>query len=489
MQIKNFPKIEFLTEFELTKHADEHSRLNFSASITDTATEKFFGRVGKIISVTTDDNTPVFFGRVEAVEAETSFGASRIRVSCVSLSILADEKPVTRIFHNPDKKISDVLSTERLSAENFDLKLADEFKSKKYSPVVLQNQETNFQFILRLTKTFGQRLWLVDTMQPTSFVVDFCVHKAARKIISSQIISARRVKVGKQFKIFLKTKMLLLAGQVVTVEGIANEFVIVGVKILLEHDTFTFSYELEEKIPVLESSDAPILAKTVKLHAKIKSVDDPKNLGRVQVTFDDKYLKDMDENNPLLIPWRTPYAGKSGGIVFIPDVGDAVEVFFTNEEVFCASAVRENPLDAECQKVVEKYIGNNTRRRIFFREKSLELRSAENSVAMDDRSIKLTVAKNSIVMDERSITLTVGKNSVVLNEQGILLATADGKFSLNKDAAFHLGGKFETKSKDAELHADGKVKVDGNEISVDGKTTNVKADSTLKLSGDKVELC
>ena len=104
MQIKNFAKIEYLTEFELTKHEGEHSRLNFSASILDSTTENFFTCAGKEISVTTDDNEPIFFGRVESVEVENNFGASRVYVSCVSLSIKSDEDCKTRIFHNPDKK-------------------------------------------------------------------------------------------------------------------------------------------------------------------------------------------------------------------------------------------------------------------------------------------------------------------------------------------------------------------------------------------------
>ena len=50
MQIKNFAKIEYLTEFELLKHEGSHSRLNFSASILENAAENFFVCAGKEIS-------------------------------------------------------------------------------------------------------------------------------------------------------------------------------------------------------------------------------------------------------------------------------------------------------------------------------------------------------------------------------------------------------------------------------------------------------
>ena len=475
MQIKNFAKIEFLKTFELIKRVGEHSRLNFSASIVETAADNCLESTGKIISVTTDDNMPLFFGRVESVEVENFFGSSEINVSCVSLSILSDENFKTRIFHNPDKKISDVLSNSRLALESCNLKLSADVADLKYPNVILQNKETNFQFISRLAKSIGQNFFVVDTIQPTDIILDSCTKKSAREIKRKQIISERRVKVGKSFKSFLKTDKFFDLGQVVTVEGNSKEFVIIGVKISLEHEIYVYRYELaENKMSPPKISDAPISAKTVKLHAKVKNTNDPKNLGRIQVNFDDNFIEDTDEKNPLWIPYRTPYSGKNGGIVFIPDKGDSVEVFFTNEEIYCVAALRENPLAEECQKIAEKYIGNNTRQRIFFKEKSLELFSD----------------KFKIVMDERGIELVVDKNSIVMNKQGILFQTADSKISLAKDLSAQIGGKIELQSQNTEIKSGGKIKLDGNEISVDGSgATNIKAGSTLKLAGNKIELC
>ena len=475
MQIKNFAKIEFFTAFELTKHADNHSYLNFSASIVENAEESCLACTGKIISVTTEDNLPIFFGRVESVEIETAFSSSEVHVSCVSLSILSDENPKTRIFHNPDKNFSDILSNSRLSLESCNLKLSANLSMLKCPCVVLQNAETNFQFISRLVRNTNQRFWVVDTIQLTDIIVDSCTNKSVREIKRDQIISERRIKIGKQFKSFVKLQKFFDLGQIVKIEGLTKDFVVVGVKISLEHKTYFFYYELEENMPLPPKiSDMPIFAKTMKLHATVKSANDPKNFGRIQVTFDDKFIEDMDKKNPLWIPYRTPYSGKNGGIVFLPDEGDVVEVFFINDEIFCADTLRESSLAEECQKVAEKYIGNNFKQRIFFREKALEFLSGNYK----------------IVMDERGIELTVDKNSIVINKQGILLQTADSKISLAKDAVTHACGKIELRSKDTEIISDGKIKLGGDNISVDGNTsTNIKAGNTLKLSGNKIELC
>ena len=460
MQIKNFAKIEYLTAFELTKHEGEHSRLNFSASIAEGAAEICLSCLGKTISIATDDNAPIFFGRVESVEVKDLFDAARVNVSCVSLSILADEDFRTRIFHNPDKKISDVLNDSRLSLETCGLKISGDFAGLKYSPVVLQNQETNFQFLARLASNFGRRLWIIDTKQPADFLIDSCVEKYVRKIDKCQILSMRRAKIGKQVAFYLTTKNFLTLGQVVNVEGDTREFVITGLNVRFEHETYIYSYELvENKLAPPEIPDAPFLEKTVRLHAKVKNAKDPANLGRIQVSFDDKFLEDMDAQNPLWIPFRAPYTGKSGGVVFLPDEGDTVEVFFTNEEFYCTSALRENPLAEECRNVAEKFIGNNSSQRIFWREKSLELHSDEYK----------------IIMNETGIELIVGENSIALNKQGILLKTEGTKISLAKDAEIKTGGK---------------TKIDGGEISVSSSgVANFKAGGTLRLAGTKIELC
>ncbi len=475
MQIKNFAQIEGITEFELTKHEGRHSRLNFAALISEGAAEKFLAFTGKNISVTTDDNAPIFFGRVESVEVENSLGASKVFAECVSFSISEDEEEKTRIFHNPEKKFSDVLSTARLSLKNSNLKLSADFAALKYLPVILQNQETNFQFMARLAKNFGRRFWILDTMEQANFFIDSSVNKSARKISNAQIVSLRHSKFGKQYKFFVKSQNFFDIGQVVTLENITGEFIITGLKISLENESYFFYYELEEnKLEPPKIPDAPIFAKTFKLHAKVKNVNDPKNLGKIQVTFDDKFVEDMDKENPLWLDYRTPYSGKNGGIVFIPDEGDAVEIIFTNEEIYCVSALRENPLAAECQKVAEKYIGNNFKQRVFWKEKSLELFSD----------------KYKIVMNEKGIEIVVGENSITLTEQGILLKTKDSKISLSKDIAAHTDGKFELKAKETEIKSDGKIKIDGKEISIESNgAANVKSGATLKLAGSKIELC
>ena len=230
IQIKNFAKLQHLVEFKLIKHAGEHSRLNFTASIADDDEASCPACAGKKISAVTSDGIPIFFGRVESVEVERTVGSLHVKAACISLSVQTDEKKFSRIFHNPDKKISDVLSKSRLALEESNLILSENFAEKKYPQVLLQNQETNFNFIKRLADEFGVRLWVTDTSATSTIKIDDCLARGVRSIAPSRILSIRRVKTAELEKIFFASKSCFEFGSVVRFESksLAGEFVIVG---------------------------------------------------------------------------------------------------------------------------------------------------------------------------------------------------------------------------------------------------------------------
>ena len=296
MQLKNFPKIEYLSAIELVKREGTHSRLNFTAAIAESGgDDQFLDRVGKNIALMLDERTTIFHGRVESVEVERGFSALRVHVKCVSLSIATDEKPKTRIFCNPDKTIADVLDKSKLKLESCGLRLANEVSAQKCERVLLQNQETNFEFIARLAKNFNSRLWVLDTMSEPEIFLSKCVETSARQIKINRQLTVRRARSEGRAKMFLSSHAYFELGSVVTVETEskdATQYVIVELRAELSKESCVFAYELDElkPNPPIENI-APNLEKTVRLHAVVKNVDDPKHLGRIQVQFDDAFIK------------------------------------------------------------------------------------------------------------------------------------------------------------------------------------------------------
>ena len=125
----------------------------------------------------------------------------------------------------------------------------------------------------------------------------------------------------------------------------------------------------------------------------------------------------------------------------MPEIGETVEIFYMNGEGYAVSTLRTKTLDDEFRNVKDKYLGNNRKQRIFFREKSLEIKSLETSIFMDDKKIVMSVGGNKIVMDEQGINLKTG-----------------GKFEVSAD------GAAKVKAGNVEIDSSGTAKIKGSTV-------------------------
>ena len=213
------------------------------------------------------------------------------------------------------------------------------------------------------------------------------------------------------------------------------------------------------------------------------------------VCFNDKSEGVTDVTpGKLWLPYRPPYAGQQGGIVFLPESGDLIEAIVSDRDAYVTTELRAKPLPQECQDPIVKYIGNNTKQRVFWRPKSLELWSTDTNIVLDDKNIDMTVGKTNgakIHVDEKNIVLTVGKNRMTLNEQGIQLQRGTSEvvlsdtgtylrrdsqqIALDQNVQIKSGGTIDANAGGAaNLHAGGVLKLD--------------ASGTASLNGSHVEL-
>ena len=481
MEIKNFPQVQYIKNLELIKKEGSHSWLRFSASILDSQEKAFLDCTGSVISLLLDKKVPIFVGRIEDVAIERSFSTVQVQVTAVSLSITADEKAYKRIFHNPQKKLADALSEQKLAWTKRSIRLDKMLSALVYEPVILQQGETNFAFLQRIAQNIGARFWVADTMMEKSeIVLSDCLGTTKRHLHKENIYYLSHKKSGRLHEYLVRTNIYLELGTPVAIEDImvSPELVITGTRVYLEDEVLCYEYNLIEKKTakyLVPSQEELPEQETVRLlGGKVKNNKDPKNMGRIQVEFDDKFIEDMNKDTPLWVEYRTPYSGHGTGMVFLPDVADRVEVFFLHGKLYASAAYRQEALNEECRNISDKYIGNNTRQRIFWKEKSLEMRSGEYSIIMDEKGIKLQVADSVIS----------------LTKEGILLKTKDSQFSLAKDGVLHTDGKVELKGQNMECAAGSKAKLSGSAVSIEsGSNTNIKAGGAVNIAGSAIKLC
>ena len=473
MRVLGFDKVNgYFKSFSLKKIFDEHSVCKFRMNVHDDEAATLMNKVGEPLAIMlgVENPVPVFFGKIYEISLERTFSHTCIEVVAFSDSKKTDEEEHTRLFQNPKKTFGEILNPIRLKLKDCRLNLPSELATKKYEKILLQNQETDFEFIKRLANYCGTRLWVVDTRQgKAALTVGHCLEDSEHRLSSEDIFFWRMGQKKNLKTMHLVTKKYFSLGTTIYVGNDTCKYLITALEIRQVHGTDEIFYELEEyKQKIFSFNPAP-LEKTVKLKAHVKNSRDAENFGRIQVQVDSSDAEDEDTEKSWL-SYRSPYSGKAGGIVFMPDEGDAVELIFSNDECFVGSTFHENKLQEECQKVGDKYIGNNSLQRIFWRENSLEILSSENKIFLDKDKIELTVGENKILVDKKSIVLQTPKNKIFLNEKGIEIQN-DGALSVNS-----LDDTTVETNKVLTLKAEGSVQIKGESLNAkaDGGDVNIK---------------
>ncbi len=479
MRVLGFDKVNgYFENFSLKKTSGEHSVCKFRMNVHVDEAAALMNKVGEPLAVMlgVENPMPVFFGEIYEIALERAISRTCIEVIAFSDSKKIDEEEHTRLFQNPKKTFGEILNPMRLKLKNCRLNLPDELATKKYEKILLQNQETDFEFIKRLANYCGTRLWIIDTRQgKASFTVGHCLEDSEHRLSQEDIFFCRTSQKKNLKTMHLVTKKYFSLGTTIYVGKNTCKYLITALEIRQIHGADEIFYELEEYKSKNFFINAALLEKTVKLKAHVKNSQDAENFGRIQVQVDSSDAEDEDTEK-FWLPYRSPYSGKAGGIVFMPDVGDAVELIFSNNDCFVGSTFRENKLQEECQKVSDKYIGNNSLQRIFWRENSLEILSSENKILLDKNKIEFTVGENKILVDKKSIVLQTPKNKIFLNEKGIKIQS-DGELNVNirNDTTIETNKVLTLKAEDS--------------VQIKGKSLNAKANSgDVNIKGNNINL-
>lgn len=451
MRIKGWEQNVHITEFLLQKKCGCHSRCHFKAVIPEQSILAYMEQVGKILCLELETGRPVFFGRIQKIDMERTYHSSSLEVSALSLSADIDQDIHCRIFQNPAKRYGDILSASRLQLAHCRIQVDEQVAQQGYTPILLQNQETDFQFIGRVCAYAGMPLWVKDTLN-TDIEIKIAASLSERVIPlpEEDILACRVSKTGTGKALQLRLKQYRELGSMVRIGALKEHYIITEVRIERIHGIDEFRYVL---LPVKDrqspASGFPE-AKTVKLKARVTNAQSPKRNSAIQVTFIDDFITDMDADKPMWLPYRSPYSGTAGGIVFLPDPGDVVEVLFTNGECLASSTLRSQPLPEECKRTAVKYIGNNTEQRILWRDASLELRSFQNKVVLNKDKIELSVGKSRIIMEE---------NQIILEGDTVILKAANGQIVLSQVLQIQGQGAVNIKGK-------GEVALNGSKINL-----------------------
>ena len=483
MVIQGFEAVPYLEAFRLEKAAGTHSRCVFRFATGEGQAAQVLGRVGKTLCVTTDAGMPAFYGRIERVSRIETQESFRLEVAAVALSITEDEQSHDRVFQDEKKTMKDVLAAGKLGMKKSTVTLDRTIGGAAYRPLLVQYRETNMHFLCRIAKALGTHVWIKDTFPDrAAFLIGPRAAESRATLHYEQLRSyaVHHVQLRRTAEICVEQYLEL--GTRVRLGDETMTYVITHAIVEKTEETFYGTYVLEEdtagKPPKLHIPvESALTLRAAVTAVSTKGGEPVQQHGCVKLNF----LDGVEDVGSARVPYRTPYAGKAGGLVFLPELGDIVEVTFAGEQAFVVSEFRTHPLQKEYGQPADKYIGNNFDQRILWKKDALELRSKTSSIILKEKSIALTTGKAKITLDEKGIYLQYADHAITLSDAGVAAKTpAAIGLEAAKNVTAKAGGALQMEAaQNATVNAYGNAAVkSGGAIRLDSSgETSVKASS------------
>lgn len=426
---------EIITDFSLTKRIYCHSQCNFKINICDKSPESFLSRLGNSITISISGKY-IFCGYITEISAAKYFSYTEIIVKAVSYSMRHDQKPEKRIFQNPRKTFRSIIAFLG-QAGNLNIELDDQTLIPQ---PILQCEETDFSFIIRMSQTYRKIAFINDdeNSPKVHFIIGTILDEAPIKIKYWEKISfiehynvnmELQNKKHQIVELILREQYIRLGQKV----KIGNETKYVAdVEIFKENGIFKYKYKLYDldMVPVFETPKFP---KQIALKAVTTDNNDTEFKGRIKVCFtysdpeSGKQTSDYSDIEPgegLWIPYHTPYFATNGGLIFLPDKGDFVEVIYNDNSFSAYGILGTSPLKEDFRIPQNKYIANIYGKQIIFKEDSLEIRSNNNTIILSDESLSFNIKDNKLIFNANGFEVQIGKTNIQISDSIIMKTKA-----------------------------------------------------------------
>lgn len=452
--IDGLGEIKEIKECEIIHKAYHHSVCSLEVRIEKERISQFYGKTDSKITVTeknTNKLVPLFRGFVTEIDTTNGYDGF-FTVKALSYSAKTDIKRNNRVFQDTKKKLSDIVSlTAKDSKDNLIVHTDNLEDDMSFENPVIQYQETDFEFIKRLAMTAKCAVFSECSDKPSVFIGNKIGNASnVFNIIEKGVVSCVHKKwiydyARENFTpIFTVTSNKFFEfGKDILFDG--NKYVIFNWKYNYRNraDRYTYEFCKEGNIPC---ELAPVPPQRIYLEAKVTSISDNDNLGRIEVEFADNDFKELGSGEKFKIPFRTPYTAGDRGIVFLPEEGDIVEVVYSRGTFFSGSVIRKKQLDSDVQKVDKNkhiMVYNN---RLTFNEDSVEICRKHGNDC------------NTITIDDDSIMLKIGDSSIEMKNDSITFSVSDAKIKIVSD----------------------RIEIDGN------KTVDLKSSGSINIESSKI---
>ncbi|WHX50163.1 contractile injection system protein, VgrG/Pvc8 family [Paenibacillus woosongensis] len=445
-------EILHLHSMKITKGINKHSKMTFSAIVsedkkdayvTNTNAETFIRAL-----IQNDDGQHehiLFTGLVTKVRVNAARGVYYLNVEAISHSYLLDIKRKKRSFQNPDILYSSLIKEVISPYQDADIIDAATFK-KKTNTLIMQYEETDWQFLKRMASRFYTALVPVNGYDSPKLYFGvptgqdkgelqttyYTVHKNMAEFKEAIDNSVPGVSDSDYTVYDVISEQLLEPGHEVTFK---KRRLVVGSVVsetrngILEHNYKLYPRKglRQKKIHNEAIIGASIQGKVIQVH---------RDTVRAKLDMDDQ----LDANSNYWFPYSTIYASEDNtGWYCMPEIGDSIRIYFPSkkeeEGIAISSVAREIPskpasvsggqTTSQASVKADKDPKDDPDTKTFSTKYGKIISLGPSSIIIKSGDMFITLD------DERGIDIVSNKDISITADNNILLASSSIHISAN----------------------------------------------------------
>lgn len=414
MNISGLEKVGILRKVKLEKKVNAHSSCEIEMIFEGVDSSSLKRYIGLEILVENDERK-LMRGKISRVYLKQTFSVSTVVFYAKSLSVMADEKKFNRIFQDTKKKNSDIMRL--IGKGTCDFQIIDKgYAGEIIDCVVIQKNETDFEFAERLAVSKGEYLFVDDISQKCMIDIGKCYCDKINSIQEADVVVCDYEIRQFQERIIFTSREFFEFGSKISMNGF--DYLIVGFTLIFENGTENYQYELLRNMG--ESDEYVLNASVILGKGKVVNNEDPDRLGRIQVAFLE--YEDLQSDNRVWIPYVNNLTEQDCGVLFLPDKDEIVNVYYCNSHCYASGCVREKAFNNQMNDVtVRSIFTRNIRTDIS--DKAVELNAFDFKILINDKGISVQKDKVKISVDSSEVLIKNDKSFVEISNSSIKIAS------------------------------------------------------------------
>ncbi|MCT4508154.1 MAG: phage late control D family protein, partial [Tepidibacter sp.] len=357
----------------------------------------------------------LFTGFIDNLEIEMENGVYYIIVKAISSTILLDIKKRTRSFQDKNMTYTDIVDIIKKNYSEFKYNPQQKFKTPIQKPII-QYQETDFEFLKRLSSMFNDIL-VCDKLKQAPHI-----HLGYTEKNTYEIKENIAYKAYKNLELFnkngghenglndtdffyyeIKTYQRYEVGDKITFKS--KQMYITKVDVNIIKGELIYKYILAQRKSIRQNTIFNDKIKGTSIEGKVLSVK--AQTLKLHLSLDEKQDKEKAHDYTY-----SPIKGNT--LYTMPQVGSYVNLYFpTNKEkdAYCDAAVRKNVKTcSELHNPNNRYLRSEHGNKLSIKPDSIKLEGATKQPL----SISLDANEGIKILSNKSITLTA-KDSIEFN--------------------------------------------------------------------------